>query len=74
METNFRPPATATGMVLLSALQFRGHFSAECMGDSDFDAIRAYALVADEAAFARLIDRHAGWILAAAMANLPASS
>src|SRR5688572_17142475 len=40
------------------------------MGASDLQWLRAYAHDGDEAALGRLIDRHSGWILAAARRRL----
>jgi RNA polymerase sigma factor (sigma-70 family) len=40
------------------------------MESDDFDWLRAYAQDGDSAAFGRLVDRHAGWIIAAARRRL----
>src|SRR6476660_3137401 len=40
------------------------------MDERDFDWLRAYARDDDSAAFGRLVDRHAGWIIAAARRRL----
>jgi RNA polymerase sigma factor (sigma-70 family) len=42
----------------------------EAMDTNDFEWLRAYAQQGDSAAFGRLVDRHAGWIIAAARRRL----
>src|SRR6185436_4636176 len=51
---------------------FGGHLSSDTksMDSTDFDLLNAYLHDSDQAAFAKLVQRHAGWLFAAARRRL----